>query len=149
MKKAFLFCFLFLCFAVSVNAQSCQCVGYVKNRYTIAGTTTHAKNYGPILTNSSNGFTVQSTPQNKDIVILQPGFPGANATSGHIALVGTVTNNPNGSKTIVLYGANQGGSSWTEWCCSNVSTWTITVTTANSQYVRYYRNLSKLKTTCP
>lgn len=151
MKKTIVISILLFCSFTLVKAQ-CQCVAYVKNRYTIVGgvgANGGAKDYGPILTNATNNFTKVTTPQNKDIIVLQPQFPGADNTYGHIALVGSVTNNANGSKTLVIYGANQGGTTWAEWCCSNVSAWAITVDNSNKNYVAYYRNLSKLKVSCP
>lgn len=153
MKKAISILVLFVCSLQMTQAQTCQCVNYVKNRYTIVGgvgANGGAKDYGPILTNTTNNFSLVTTPQNKDIIVMQPGFGnGVNTTYGHIALVGTVTNNSNGTQTLVLYGANQGGTTNTEWCCSNVSAWTVTLTATNKKFVSFYRNLSKLKTVCP
>lgn len=149
----FLTAILFLCFFTQTKAQDCECVKYVKNRYTIVGgvgANGGAKDYGPLLTNATNNFTKVTTPQNKDIIVIQPAFGGGiDPIYGHMALVGTVTNNANGTQTLVLYGANQGGTTWAEWCCPNVSTMTITITATNKAHVAYYRNLSKLKTGCP
>ncbi len=150
--KQSIFALLLLLFALaSSKAQTCQCVAYVKNRYTIyggVGAEGGAKDYGPILTNSTNKFVIASIPQNKDSIVIQPAFGACtDPIYGHIALVGTVTNNPDGTTSLVLYGANQKKSpEWFEWGCSNVSTCNITLTTANRKYVSFYRNLSKLKT---
>ncbi len=125
---------------------NCQCVAYVKKRYTIVGgvgANGGAKDYGPILTNSTNGFQVVAEPQNKDIAVMQPCFPGSHKVYGHIALVGKVTKNSNGTITVVLYGANQGGNMYSECGCSNVSSWKITVNNSNKNCIKFYRNLSK------
>ncbi len=94
-------------------AQFCQCVGYVANRFHIS-IPANAKDAGPVL--ARNGFR-RVSPQAGAIVIMQPSFPGADKTYGHIGVVESIQ--PNGH--ITVRAANQIGNKFTEDNCNNVT----------------------------
>lgn len=120
------------------NDGNCQCVGYIKNRLGITGSTANAKDWGPILL--ARGFYEVSEPQNKDIAVMQPDF-GVDRTYGHIAMVGTVNYNSAGTLMVDFVGANQGSNRPIpyEYGCNNVSWWLVTITPQKREHVKFYR----------
>jgi len=115
-------------------ASFCQCVTYVQN-YIGHINTLYAKNAGPPL--KAMGYRESGSPMGiNDIVVLQPGFAGANATAGHIAFLASYTKSGN-TFSVILRGANQPGGWWTDHNCSNASRWSFSY--ANNSGIRYYR----------
>lgn len=103
---------------------NCSCVEFVKGAYGIFNATGDAKNMGAWLLN--HGFSKVSSPRPGAVAVMQPTFPGANTTYGHVGVITKVTDL--GSKwQIVVRGSNQsvGSSLFTEFGCSNVrdTTW--------------------------
>ncbi|HAX78219.1 MAG TPA: amidase [Cyanobacteria bacterium UBA11372] len=97
----------------AVAAQFCQCVAYVANRYGI-NIPANAKDVGPVL--ARNGFR-QVGPTVGAVVVMQPSFPGADKTYGHVGVVESLQ--PDGR--ISVRGANQLGNKFTEYDCNNVT----------------------------
>ncbi len=95
--------------------QYCQCVGYVKNALRITQPMGNAKDM--INSLPRHGFR-RTSPTPGAVVVMQPSFPGADRTYGHVGFVESFD-----SKTgkIRVRGANQGGSTRSEAGCSNVS----------------------------
>jgi|GEM_PF-4625739 len=132
--KSFFFRILLITMLVSIvfplpshDAQAasyCQCVDYVKNRYQLSGSiggSGGAKDMGPYL--RDRGFVQLSTPFVGAVVILKPAFGrGVNATYGHVAVI-TAVQDLGTDWRITIRGANQSGSVWTEYNCTNVSSW--------------------------
>ncbi|MEG4286072.1 CHAP domain-containing protein [Microcoleus sp. A006_D1] len=103
----------------AVAAQFCQCPIYVNNRFQLRPPYVwSAKDYGQVL--QRQGFR-QVGPQPGAVVIMQPSFPGADGTHGHIGVV----QNVNGNGTIGVRGTNQnarfGYGLPGEFNCNNVS----------------------------
>jgi hypothetical protein len=99
-------------------ADFCQCVEYVKRRFGITVAVGHAKDMIYSLPNL--GFRKVSSPQNGAVVIMQPSFPGADRTYGHVGIVESIQTT--GSQVrIRVRGANQSGTQFTELNCRNVS----------------------------
>jgi surface antigen len=98
----------------AIAAETCQCVKYIANRYGIS-IPANAKDVGPVL--ARNGFRQVSGPQVGAVVIMQPTFPGADKTYGHIGVVESLQS---GGK-ISVRGANQLGNKFTENNCNNVT----------------------------
>ncbi|MBW4496412.1 MAG: CHAP domain-containing protein [Oscillatoria princeps RMCB-10] len=101
--------------SLAQSAGFCQCVGYVKNRFGLQGAVGNAKDMIYSLPNL--GFRRISGPQQGAIAVMQPSFPGANRTYGHVGVVESIQ--PNGR--ISLRGANQLGNKFTEYGCNNVT----------------------------
>jgi hypothetical protein len=98
----------------ALAVEACQCVKYIANRYGIS-IPANAKDVGPVL--ARNGFRQVSGPQVGAVVVMQPTFPGANTTYGHVGVVQSVQS---GGK-ISVRGANQIGTKFTEYNCNNVT----------------------------
>ena len=117
----------------------CQCVDYIKNRYGLK-CSANAKSMGSCLT--SSGFKKLSTPVAGAVIIFQPNYGGGiNTTYGHIGVVTKVVYDSKAkSYTLTVRGANQGGSTWTEYNCSNVSELktTYTVGSARNKALSFY-----------
>ncbi len=98
----------------AVAAGYCQCVAYIANRYNIS-IPANAKDVGPVL--ARNGFK-QVGPQAGAIVVMQPSFPGADTTYGHVGVVESIQSNGK----ITVRAANQRSSAqFTEYNCTDVS----------------------------
>jgi hypothetical protein len=111
---------LFLDASPAQAADFCQCVEYVKRRFGITVAVGNAKDMIYSLPNL--GFRRVSSPQNGAVVIMQPSFPGANKTYGHVGIVQSVRTS--GSQVFIsVRGANQSGNRSTEFNCYNVSSW--------------------------
>ena len=102
----------------SEAASTCECVGYVKNRFGITVAVGHAKDMIYSLPNL--GFTRVSNPQPGAVVIMQTTFRGANTTYGHVGIVER-TSVRSGNTYLTVRGANQGGNWFIESNCSNVA----------------------------
>ena len=116
------------------TATFCQCVIYVQN-YIGHINTNYAKDAGPAL--KAMGYRESSTPMGiNDIVVLQPGFAGANATAGHIGFLAKYSYSGS-TVSVMLRGANQPGGWWTDHGCYNVSQWSFSY--SNNWGIKYYR----------
>jgi surface antigen len=102
----------------SEAVSTCQCVGYVKNRFGITVAVGNAKDM--IHSLPRLGFTRVSNPQVGAVVIMQPSFRGSDPTYGHVGIVER-TSVRSGSTYLTVRGANQGGRWFTEFNCSNVA----------------------------
>lgn len=102
----------------SEAASFCQCVGYVKNRFGITAAVGHAKDM--IHSLPRHGFTRVNSPQPGAVVIMQTTFNDANRTFGHVGIVES-TSVRNGNTFLTVRGANQSGTRFTEFNCSNVT----------------------------
>ncbi len=95
----------------------CQCVEYVKNRFGITQAVGNAKDMIYSLPNL--GFRQVSRPEVGAVVIMQPSFPGADTTYGHVGFIDSYNSS---SGKISVKGANQrGGGAFTESNCNNVT----------------------------
>ena len=127
--------------STALAAQSCQCVTYIKNRYGLTGSiggSGCAKDMGPYL--AARGFRKVSNPQVGAVVIFQPSFgSGINQSCGHVAVIVKVQSVDNNSKwSITVRGANQGGSTFTQYNCTNVSDVSFKSYPKTSTSVSYY-----------
>jgi surface antigen len=95
----------------------CQCVEYVKRKFNLQGPVGNAKDM--INSLPKRGFK-QTTVQAGAIVIMQPSFPGADRTYGHVGIVESIRESK-GRKYITVRGANQAGNRFAEANCNNVS----------------------------
>ena len=102
----------------SEAASTCECVGYVKNRFGITASVGNAKDM--IYSLPRHGFTRISNPQPGAVVIMQPSFRGSDPTYGHVGIVER-TSVRSGNTYLTVRGANQGGRWFTESNCSNVA----------------------------
>ncbi|MEA5489646.1 MULTISPECIES: CHAP domain-containing protein [Pseudanabaena] len=102
----------------SEAASTCQCVGYVKNRFGITAAVGNAKDM--IHSLPRHGFTRVNSPQPGAVVIMQPTFRGAHARYGHVGIVER-TSVRNGSTFLTVRGSNQGGRWFSEFNCTNVA----------------------------
>jgi hypothetical protein len=128
--------------AVAEAAGFCECVQYVKNAYGLTGAiggSGGAKDMGPYL--EARGFHRVAGPadiQQWAVAVFQPGFgSGVNQTYGHVGLVAQYSNAGDGNWNVVLRGSNQGGNTWTEKECTNVSDWSLRVP-IGSPHVSYW-----------
>jgi hypothetical protein len=120
--------------AKASDATYCQCVTYVQN-YIGHINTYYAKDAGPAL--KAMGYRESGSPMGiNDIVVLQPGFAGADGTAGHIAFLASYSIS-GGTVSVILRGTNQPGGWWTDHNCYNVSRWSFSYT--NNWGIRYYR----------
>jgi len=120
--------------AAAAPASFCECVIYVQN-YIGHINTYYAKDAGPAL--RSMGYRESSTPMGvNDIVVLQPGFAGADATAGHIAFLAQYSRNGS-AVSVMLRGTHQPGGWWTDHGCKNVSQWSFSY--SNGWGIKYYR----------
>jgi hypothetical protein len=95
---------------------SCQCTNYVANRLSLSSNFPNAYQWNDGYL-QNQGFQ-QTTVQPGAIVVMEPMFPGADSTNGHVGVVEEVL----ADGRIKVRGANQYGSSqFTESGCSNVS----------------------------
>ena len=123
-----------------VDAVSCQCVQYIRNRFGLSGYYGNAKDWHSNLIKA--GYKVTAYPVYGDIIVFQPSFGGVDATYGHIAAVVSYEYSYNtktkvGTRTLKHRGANTGGSE-TESNCNNVKTSTVTYTDTKVGYIAYY-----------
>jgi surface antigen len=121
----------------SVNATppNCTCVEYIKAYYGVTESVGNAKDMGTWLLN--HGFSLISTPKVGAVVVMQPGFPGANATYGHVGILSKVSDLGSQWK-ISVKGSSQssGGSLFSEFGCSNVRI---------TSWSAYYKTNTKIK----
>jgi hypothetical protein len=120
----------------------CTCVNYMFRRFPAWGNygPESAKNYGPWLVQYHGYQSAGQTPQLGDVVIMQPGFSGAqvDATHGHIAVVSAI--GWNGTKRRIYYtGANQPGTQFTELNCSNVTHTSTSEYNVSDTRIAFYR----------
>ena len=121
-------------------AVSCQCVAYIRNRFSLQGYYGNAKDWNNNLVKA--GYKVTAYPVYGDIIVFQPLFGGVDATYGHIAAVASYAYSYNtktkvGTRTLKHRGANTGGSE-TDSGCNNVKTSTVTYTDTKVGYIAYY-----------
>jgi surface antigen len=102
----------------SEAASTCECVGYVKNRFGITAAVGHAKDM--IHSLPRHGFTRVNSPQPGAVVIMQTSFRGADPTYGHVGIVER-TSVRNGNTFLTVRGSNHGGRLFTEFNCNNVA----------------------------
>ncbi|WP_055077630.1 CHAP domain-containing protein [Pseudanabaena sp. 'Roaring Creek'] len=102
--------------SASYADQYCQCVGYVKNVLGISQAMGNAKDM--IYSLPKKGFHEVRTPVPGAIVVMQPSFPGADRTYGHVGFVDSFDSR---TGKIVVRGANQGGKTYRDAGCSNVA----------------------------
>lgn len=97
-------------------AVSCECTGYVANRFNLPRDYPHAGDWNDGYL-QRNGFT-QTSPKPGAIVVMERSFPGSDASHGHVGIVESVA--PDGR--ITVRGANQslGSTPFTEADCNNV-----------------------------
>lgn len=121
----------------------CQCVAYIKNKLGITRSTANAKDWGVGRKYIPDGYYEVSTPQRKDIIVLQPSFgQGVHTTYGHIAFVYNTYDNGNGTYNVEVAGTNQGNRFPfpAECGCNNTSYLTYTVNNNNKGAINYYRH---------
>ncbi len=125
-----------------------QCAGYVArakgllpnypNAYQFA--VSYVRNcvcYPPFL--QQNGYVKVSAPTVGAVVVFQPGFGhGVDATNGHVGIIAAAQAIKSSSGavtgwTITVRGANQGGNVFSDSGVPNVSNWTLTVATSETQ----------------
>jgi surface antigen len=102
----------------SEAASTCECVGYVKNRFGITAAVGDAKDM--IHSLPRHGFTRVNSPQPGAVVIMQPTFRGAHPRYGHVGIVER-TSVRSGSTYLTVRGSNQGGRMFEEFRCTNVA----------------------------
>jgi surface antigen len=122
-------------------AVSCQCVAYIRNRFSLQGYYGNAKDWHSNLIKA--GWEVTAYPKYGNIIIFQPSFGGVDKTYGHIAAVESYSYSYNdktkvGTRTLKHRGANTGGSS-TEHGCNNVGNSSVTYTDSKVGSIAYYR----------
>jgi hypothetical protein len=121
----------------------CQCVEYVLNRYglSMAGGPyfLSAADMAPYLHSRGFGKVVAPTPG--DIIVFSRSFgEGIDPTHGHVGVVRSATPLGDGvSWTVHVRGARQGGASFAEAGCANVSDMTVIVRSlsARTAFFRY------------
>lgn len=126
------------------NSGFCQCVAYVKHQLGITTSTANAKDWGVKYT--PPGYSIVSgTPQQGDIVVIDPKFGGVHKTFGHIGFVNSVSNISSETFSINIIASNYNSKGLFTSCnCNNVNTeQIINVNNSNKEYVRFYRNVSK------
>jgi surface antigen len=116
----------------------CSCVSYVKNHFGIPESVGNAYQMGTWL--STHGFVRIYTPEVGAIAVMQPGFPGADKTYGHVGIINGVADWGSQWK-ITLKGANQllGGGLFTEFDCTNVRNTAWSAYGKTSSGIAYYR----------
>lgn len=117
---------------------SCQCVGYVKDRFGLTGAAGNAYQMGDFLLR--NGFQRAATPAPGEVVVFQPSFSPHLTSAGHVAVLDTVTDLRNQWR-ITTVGANQPAQpERTEGNCDNVSTqpWASYPKSLDNVSVAYY-----------
>ena len=116
----------------AASSAFCYCVTYIKNRYNLS-CSANAKDMGSCLVSSK--FKKLSSPLSGAVIIFQPGYGGGiNTQYGHIGVITkTSYNSKNKSYTLTVRGANQGGGTWTEYNCNNVSELSTTYTVGSSR----------------
>lgn len=103
--------------AVPVSAAtSCQCTTYVYNRFGLAGGYPDAKDWNNGYLQNNGYFS--TNPKVGTIVVMEPTFPGADTTYGHVGVLESIDS----YGRITLRGANQtvGTALTTEHSCNNV-----------------------------
>jgi hypothetical protein len=111
--------------AVAAAAAPCECLIYVQNYIGYTGAA-DAMSAGPALERMGHARYYPSyagvQPRTGDIVILQPGFAGADAVHGHIGFISDWQINSSGDMTLQLKSANWDvGSQFTDGGCTNVT----------------------------
>lgn len=116
---------------------NCTCVEYVKAYFGITEAVGNAKDMGTWLIN--HGFSQVSSPQAGVVAVMQPGFPGADATYGHVGIIDSVSDQGSNWK-ITLRGANQSsGSAFSEFGCSNVRNTSWSAYSKTNTKIKYYK----------
>lgn len=115
---------------------NCTCVDYVKAYFGITESIGQAKNMGAWLIN--HGFKQVSSPQVGAVAVMQPGFPGAHPSDGHVGIIDSVSDQGSNWK-ITLRGANQtSGSVFSEFGCSNVRNTSWSAYSKSNTKIKYY-----------
>jgi hypothetical protein len=119
----------------------CSCVTYVKNYFGIPESVGNAYQMGTWL--SGHGFVRIASPEVGAVAVMQAGFPGADASFGHVGIINSVADGGSYWK-ITLKGANQGSGSafFTEFDCTNVrnTSWSsYSKTKSGIAYYKIYR----------
>lgn len=100
-------------------AVNCSCVVYVQNRYNLAKPWVNsAKDMGPVL--KRNGFRQVTTPQIGAVVVMQPKFPGANGTHGHVGVIEKLSSPTPTQWKLKLRQGSSATSGATEYGCKNI-----------------------------
>jgi surface antigen len=119
--------------APSQASTFCQCVGYVKNVFGINRPVGNAKDM--IYSLPRHGFRQISQPQPGAVVIMQPSFPGANTTYGHVGIINSI----DGQGRLSVRGANQGNRNlFREAGCNNVNITTFRTSVNGRRDVTYW-----------
>lgn len=115
----------------AAKAVWCQCVTYIQNRYGMS-CSVNAKDMGSCL--KQKGFNKLSSPRAGAVVIFQPAYSATiNQAAGHIGVIKKVSyNSKTKTYTLEVRGANQGGTTFTEYGCNNVSNGINTTYTVGS-----------------
>lgn len=123
----------------------CQCTDYVYNRLVSFGhNPTYnypaARYWGSYLMNLGYTRVLPSMAiQNRDIAVIPPTYgSGIDSTYGHVAVVSSAATQ-GGVTYVYLVGANQGGTTRTEYGCTNVSNMTLSSQNSNFWTVEFYR----------
>lgn len=122
---------------VHATPPNCTCVEYIKAYYGITESVGNAKDIGTWLLN--HGFVQVTTPRVGAVAVMQPGFPGANATYGHVGIIAGVSDLSSQWK-ITLRGSAQttGSSLVSEFGCNNVRNTSWSSYNKTDTRIKYY-----------
>lgn len=121
----------------AMAAKWCDCVEYVKAKIGTKDAVGHAKDMGSWL--KRKNWRESSTPTVGAIVVMQPSFPGADTTYGHVGFVSSVR--AQGNKWVItVRGANQwsGGNPYTDGGCNNVRLTGWSAFDKNKSGIKFY-----------
>ena len=124
---------------VQAAAAPCTCVNYIRQAFGNLAALGNAYLVGPKLL--TYGFVQVAGPQPGAIAVMQPGFPGADKTFGHVAIVESSTLVGN-TMHLSLRGAAQktGGTQFAEFGCPNVrvTVWPTYNITVSGSKIKFY-----------
>ncbi|WP_295402623.1 CHAP domain-containing protein [uncultured Thiocystis sp.] len=111
----------------------CWCTNYVGNRHGLTGYPNAGLWDNGYL--SSRGWRRSSEPKSGHIVVFETGFV---PSPGHVATINKRESLDSKRWKITARGANQPGSTFTEYGCSNVTNWTMTVAKTDAR-ISYWK----------
>lgn len=119
-------------------AVSCSCVNYIKSYFGVTEPIGNAYQVGTWLLN--HGFVRVSGPQLGAVAVMQPGFPGADKTYGHVGIITGISQTSTDWR-ITIKGANQltGSTLFTEFDCYNVRNTSWPSYAKSNTKIAYYK----------
>lgn len=122
--------------AANAPATTCSCVQYIKNTYGITQPVGNAKDMGTWLL--AHGYKLVSNPVKGAIAVMQPTFPGANTTYGHVSFIESVTDQGTKWKITVRGAQSVGGPVFTQASCSNIRITSWSAYLKTNTLIKYY-----------